>query len=65
MLMRLIVRTIIAASRTWSPIFGKIFDHIILERYRDKLMSCEQQFGFKAQSTFDKFLYNDSEINYI
>jgi hypothetical protein len=31
-----------------SSIFGKLFDNIILERYYDKLSSCDLQFGFKA-----------------
>ena len=33
-----------------SSVFGKLFDNrpIVLERYGEKLMSCELQFGFKA-----------------
>jgi len=31
-----------------SSLFGKIFDNIILDRYCDKLLSSELQFGFKA-----------------
>ena len=34
-----------------SPVFGKVFDNIILQQYSDKLMSSELQFGFKAQSS--------------
>ena len=32
-----------------SPVYGKIFDNIVLNRYSDKLISSELQFGFKAQ----------------
>jgi hypothetical protein len=32
-----------------SSIFGKIFDNVMLLRYRDKLISSELQFGFKAK----------------
>jgi len=31
-----------------SSLVGKIFDNIILDRYCDKLLSSELQFGFKA-----------------
>jgi hypothetical protein len=34
-----------------SSVYGKIFDHIIKERYQEKLTSCELQFGFKAKSS--------------
>ena len=34
-----------------SPIYGKIFDNIILQQYSGELMSSELQFGFKAQSS--------------
>ena len=34
-----------------SSVYGKILDNIILERYHDKLMSCDLQFGFKANSS--------------
>jgi exonuclease III len=34
-----------------SSLYGKILDSIILERYKEKLMSCELQFGFKAKSS--------------
>ena len=32
---------------TLSSVFGRIFDLIVLQRYSDKLDSCELQFGFK------------------
>ena len=32
---------------TLSSVFGRIFDLIVLNRYSDKLESCELQFGFK------------------
>ena len=32
-----------------SSIYGKLLDNIILDRYHSKLMSCDLQFGFKAQ----------------
>ena len=32
-----------------SSIFGKILDLIILTRYKIQLLSCDQQFGFKAK----------------
>lgn len=44
MLMRPTARTTVL-----SPIYGRIFDYIIMESYQDKLMSCEQQFGSKAR----------------
>ena len=31
--------------------FGKIFDHVILEKYRDRLCTSELQFGFKRKSS--------------
>ena len=34
-----------------SPVYGKIFDNIILQQYNDKLMSSELQFGFKPKSS--------------
>jgi exonuclease III len=34
-----------------SSMFGKLLDYIILERYHDKLSSCDLQFGFKAKSS--------------
>jgi hypothetical protein len=34
-----------------SSVYGKIFDHITMERYQEKLESCELQFGFKAKSS--------------
>jgi len=34
-----------------NPVFGKIFDNIVLERYSGELMSSELQFGFKACSS--------------
>ena len=32
---------------TLSSVFGKLFDLIVLTRYRDRHGSCELQFGFK------------------
>ena len=34
-----------------SPVYGKIFDNIVLKRYSDTLMSSELQFGFKTHSS--------------
>ena len=34
-----------------GSVFGKIFDNIILERYYDKLSSCNLQFGFKPNNS--------------
>jgi len=31
-------------------VFGKVFDNIILERYHQKLSSCDMQFDFKPKS---------------
>jgi hypothetical protein len=56
-----------------SSVYGKIFDHIIMERYQEKLMSCELQFGFKAKSstnlcsmvlkeTIAYYTHNDSAV---
>jgi hypothetical protein len=36
---------------TLSSIFGKMFDNIVLNRYRDRLLSSELQFGFKTSSS--------------
>ena len=33
-----------------SPVFGKIFDNIVLERHSGELMSSELQFGIKARN---------------
>ena len=32
-------------------VYGKLFDNIVLNRYSDKLMTTELQFGFKAKSS--------------
>jgi len=34
-----------------NPVFGKILDNIVLERYSGELMYSELQFGFKACSS--------------
>ena len=34
-----------------SSVYGKLLDYIILDRYQDKLTSCDLQFGFKANSS--------------
>ena len=34
-----------------SSVFGKIFDHVILEKYRDRLCTSELQIGFKRKSS--------------
>ena len=34
-----------------SSIFVKLFDYIVLERYRDKLITSDLQFGFKLKSS--------------
>jgi len=34
-----------------SSVFVKIFDHVILEKYRDRLCTSELQFGFKRKSS--------------
>jgi hypothetical protein len=34
-----------------SSLYGKLLDNIILERFHDKLVSCDMQFGFKAKSS--------------
>ena len=34
-----------------SSVFGIIFDHVILEKYRDRLCTSELQFGFKRKSS--------------
>jgi hypothetical protein len=36
-----------------SSIFGKMLDNIILDRYPNNLMSCELQFGFKANCSIN------------
>jgi len=34
-----------------SSIFGEVFGNIILERYHQKLSSCDMQFGFKPKTS--------------
>jgi len=34
-----------------SSVFSKIFDHVILEKYRDRLCTSQLQFGFKRKSS--------------
>jgi len=34
-----------------SSVFGEVFNNIILERYHQKLSSCDMQFGFKPKSS--------------
>ena len=34
-----------------SSVYGKLLDYIILDRYQDKLTSCDIQFSFKANSS--------------
>jgi hypothetical protein len=34
-----------------SSTYGKLFDHIMLERYEHQISSCELQFGFKNKSS--------------
>ena len=38
-----------------SPVYGKIFDNIVLNRFSGKLMSFELQFGFKAHSSTNMY----------
>ena len=34
-----------------GSVYGKLLDNIIIDRYQDKLASCDLQFGFKANSS--------------
>jgi len=40
-----------ANYRGIASVFGKIFDHVILEKYRDRLCTSELRFGFKRTSS--------------
>ena len=47
-----------------SPVYGKIYDNIVLSQHTDTLMSSELQFGFEAHRSTNMHEHNDFKGNY-